>query len=169
MSRGTDGHLEWTRFGPRFEEYQKLYSNMVLGELVTPRQYKVNISDASEEVKEMLRMDENRDVYFLYKETWDGKEISELENSHLINILLKLEREVCKNKTAFELFVLDHSSDKLLKPIYEITELAKMEPKAWLEETPIWRVLNAELKKRKLEEYYKIVSAREATKEREGE
>lgn len=175
MQRGPMGELEWTRWnGPTMQDYLNYQRQILAQETIIEPTWLMggrarSLTRGGEE--EMNRYDdENRDVYFLYKETWDGREVSELDNSHLINILLKLEREVYKNKTAFELFVLDHSSDKLLKPIYEITELAKMEPKAWLEETPIWKSLNAELEKRNLGEYYKIVSAREAAaREKKGE
>lgn len=170
MDRECMGGLTWrpSIMERPFQDYIN-YQRQILSERTTIQDFwpKITIEGGEEE---MLRMDEEKDIYFLYKETWDGKEVSDLENSHLVNILLKLERDVCKNKTAFELFVLDHSSDKLLKPIYDITELAKMEPRAWLEETPIWKTLNAELEKRNLKEYYEVVSAREAAaREKKGE
>lgn len=157
--------------GLTFSDYQN-YQRQILAQktIIEPGPWFTGSRNERQGGEDMNRYDdEDRDIYFLYKETWDGKEVSQLENSHLINILLKLEREMYKNKTTFELFVLDHSSDTLLKPIYDITELAKMEPKAWLEETPIWKSLNAELEKRNLKEYYQIISAREAAREKKGE
>lgn len=165
MIRSLEGGLTFENY----RDYQRKILGMGVNDIYPRPMLSQDTIFGKEEIEDMLRIEEN-DVYFLYKETWDGREAKELENSHLINILLKLEREMYKNKTTFELFVLDHSSDKLLKPIYEITELAKMEPKTWLEETPIWKVLTTELKKRGLEEYYKIVSAREeAAREKRGE
>jgi hypothetical protein len=173
MDRECGGELIWTPqiIGPSFLDYEN-YKRQILSERTTLGDFWPKIFEEEGGEEDMLRMDDDRDrdIYFLYKETWDGKEVSDLENSHLVNILLKLERDVYKNKTSFELFVLDHSSDKLLRPIYDITELAKMEPRAWLEETPIWKSLNAELEKRNLKEYYEVVSAREAAaREKKGE
>lgn len=174
MQRGPMGELEWTRWnGPTMQDYLNYRRQILAQETIIEPTWFTDIINERRGGEDMNRYDDedrDRDVYFLYKETWDGREVSELDNSHLINILLKLEREMYRNKTAFELFVLDHSSDTLLKPIYEITELAKMEPRAWLEETPIWKSLNSELEKRNLGEYYKIVSAREAAaREKKGE
>lgn len=172
MQRGPMGELEWTKIkGPTMQDYLNYRRQILAQETIIEPAWFTGSRNERQGGEDMNRYDdEDRDIYFLYKETCDGKEVSQLENSHLINILLKLEREMYKNKTTFELFVLDHSSDTLLKPIYDITELAKMEPKAWLEETPIWKSLNAELEKRNLKEYYQIVSAREAAaREKKGE
>ena len=172
MQRGPMGDLEWTKIkGLTMQDYLNYQRQILAQETIIEPTWFTGGRNERRGGENMNRYDdEDKDVYFLYKETWDGREVSELDNSHLINILLKLEREMYRNKTAFELFVLDHSSDTLLKPIYEITKLAKMEPRAWLEETPIWKSLNAELEKRNLGEYYKIVSAREAAaREKKGE
>lgn len=114
----------------------------------------------------MMRYDEdfdNVDVHILYKTTWSGKEVSTLTSSHIINILLKLEREVLKNKTAFEIYLLDFKEDELIKTKYDLLEIAKMSPKDWLESLPIYKKLMEELSSRNLKAYYDIVKARKET------
>lgn len=112
------------------------------------------------------RLEDVNDVHFLYKTTWDGKNVSDLTSSHIINILLLLEREASKNKTAFEMYLLDFKEDELIKTKYSLIDIAKLSITEWLESLPIYKALIAELETRNLKEYFEIVKAR---KESENE
>lgn len=112
------------------------------------------------------RLEDVNDVHFLYKTTWDGRNVSDLTSSHIINILLLLEREASKNKTAFEMYLLDFKEDELIKTKYSLIDIAKLSITEWLESLPIYKALIAELETRNLKEYFEIVKAR---KESENE
>ena len=112
------------------------------------------------------RLEDVNDVHFLYKTTWNGRNVSDLTSSHIINILLLLEREASKNKTAFEMYLLDFKEDELIKTKYSLIDIAKLSITEWLESLPIYKALIAELETRNLKEYFEIVKAR---KESENE
>lgn len=112
------------------------------------------------------RLEDVNDVHFLYKTAWDGRNVSDLTSSHIINILLLLEREAHKNKTAFEMYLLDFKEDELIKTKYNLIDIAKLSITEWLESLPIYKALIAELETRNLKEYFEIVKAR---KESENE
>ena len=148
--------------GTRFEDYQ-LYRRQILGIFNTDDKFEMKVGGRGCERMAMMRYNEdfeNTDIHILYKTTWGGSKVSDLTSSHIINILLKLERDVLKNKTSFEMYLLDFKEDELVKAKYDLLEIAKMSPKDWLESLPIWKELTKELESRNLKAYYDIVKAR---------
>lgn len=103
---------------------------------------------------------EVKDMHFLYKTNWNNHELSEMSNSHLVNTMMYIWKNRLKWKMDFELFVLDHSDDELLKPIISLAELASMNIDDWIKSTPIYQAIKNELEKRELFNYYEIVRAR---------
>lgn len=115
--------------------------------------------------------EESKDIHFLFEtEKWNGTRIENMESSHIINTLLMLNRRANQFKLNYELFVIDHSKDKLLVPRDNIDELAKKCPIEWITGTPIYLALIAELDKRGLLNYYNTVQERIAVStEKDGE
>jgi hypothetical protein len=112
------------------------------------------------------RLEEDNDIHFLYKTSWDGRKVSDLTSSHIINILLLLEREASRNKTSFEMYLLDFKEDELIKTKHNLIDIAKLSITEWLESLPIYKALITELEARNLKEYFEIVKTR---KESENE
>lgn len=107
---------------------------------------------------------EDNSVEFMYKNNWFDRELKTLSNSHLINIALRLDRDAKKNKDNYELFLLDNQDNKMLKPIDDLIEIAKMDEIAWLQSTPLYQAIEKEISERKLTEYFAIRLEREEDK-----
>ncbi len=102
--------------------------------------------------------EDNKDIHFLFEtKTWNGTSISSMSSSHIINSALMLLRKSTNFKLNYELFVIDHSNDNLLRPVDNIEELANMDAKTWIKTTPIFIAFLKELGTRKLLSYFEIV------------
>lgn len=102
--------------------------------------------------------EDNKDIHFLFEtKTWNGKSISDMSSSHIINSALMLLRKSTTFKLNYELFVIDHSNDNLLRPVDSIEELATMDARTWIKTTPIFIAFLKELGTRKLLSYFEIV------------
>lgn len=105
--------------------------------------------------------EDNKDIHFLFEtDNWNGKKIKDMTSSHIINSVLLLLRKATDFKLNYELFVIDNSNNKLLKPVDNIDDLAVMEAKTWIKTTPIFIAFLKELGTRKLLSYFEIVLAR---------
>lgn len=143
-----------------------LYARHVLGIFDNDEKFEIKIGGRGCGRMAKMTYDgeyDNVDIHLLYKTTWGGTKMSDLSSSHIINILLKLERDVLRNKTAFEIYLVDLKEDAFTKPKYDLMEIAKMSPKDWLESLPVYKELIKELEARNLKDYYEVVKARKET------
>lgn len=102
--------------------------------------------------------DDACNVKFLFEiEKWNGQLIEKMESSHIVNTILMLLRKSSKFKLDYELFIIDHTNDKLLIPIDNIEDIAKMDNETWIKTTPIFLALTRELAKRRLLPYLDVV------------
>ena len=152
--------------------YPKILSRNTIMDKEDYYRYVLGI-DYMKEVKEVGYHDyedENRDVSFLYEEKkWNGKEIKNMDSSHIVNTLLMLERKANRYKTNYELFVIDHSNGTMLVPKDNINELININPLNWIKTTPIYEALYTELGNRGLINYYETVRTRFLDEEESGE
>lgn len=115
-----------------------------------------------------MRMDERcmceeESPYFLYEDNWRTKDISSMDDGHLINTVMMLEKRAMEYKEQFEIYLLGtRRSHPVLEPKFDLMEIARMDEKTWLESTPIYKKLIEELNKRDLGEYLTIVKERKA-------
>lgn len=105
-------------------------------------------------------------VKFLFEiEKWNGQLIEKMQSSHIVNTILMLLRKSSKFKLDYELFVIDHTNDKLLIPVDNIEDIAKMDSEAWIKTTPIFLALTRELAKRRLLPYLDVILDRHSKNE----
>lgn len=113
--------------------------------------------------------EDSRDIHFLFEtDNWNGKKIKDMTSSHIINSALMLIKRATEFKLNYELFVIDHSNDKLLKPITDIDTLANMDASVWIKTTPIFIAFLKELGIRGLLSYFDIVLNRMETEKTEN-
>lgn len=124
------------------------------------------VSKVSEPYMNRYCDDDTRDIHFLFEtDNWNGRSIKDMTSSHIINSTLMLLKRANEFKLNYELFVIDHSNDKLLKPITDIDTLASMDASVWIKTTPIFIAFLKELGVRGLLSYFDIVLKRFDTEE----
>lgn len=107
------------------------------------------------------REDTSKDIHFLFEtDNWNGTPIKEMTSSHIINTILMLLKRANEFKLKHELFVIDNMNGKLLVPKDNIEDLAKLDAKEWIKNTPVMMAFIKELDARSLLSYFEIVSSR---------
>lgn len=93
------------------------------------------------------------DNFYLFESDWNGNAIKDLKSSHLINILLKLERDAEKIKLSYVLYLLDNNYlNNIAENIFK--ETIKMDSLEWVTSTPIYKIIKYELKRRRVWKYF---------------
>ena len=114
-------------------------------------------------------IEDSRNIHFLFEtDNWNGKRIKNMTSLNIINSVLMLIKRATEFKLNYELFVIDHSNDKLLKPITDIDTLVNMDTSVWIKTTPIFIAFTKELRIRGLLSYFDIILNRMET-ENNGE
>ena len=166
-----------------FEDYQKIQSGLLSTHTVldwehyqkyveaiydTDKKFEMKVGERGCGKMSMMReyCEDNKDIHFLFDgNNWDERRIDKMTSSHIINTLLMLRRRANEFKLNYELFVIDHSNDKLLVPKDNINDLAKKDSLDWMIETPVYIGLLEELEKRNLADYFDVVLERSEKEE----